>query len=83
MFDCYRHIPELYLFIYSYIALLYHTIYFDLYQHFAFLIPSFMYFHHTVTVPYVPSIKNKNILLTVWQTSMLHRPINIDFFVIT
>lgn len=81
MFDSY--IPDLYLFISSYIALLYHTIYFDLYQHFAFIILSFMYFHHTATMPYVPSIKNKNILLSVWQTSMLHRHTSIDFFVIT
>jgi len=83
MFHCYRPIPELYLFIYSYIALLYHTIYFDLYQYFAFILPSFMYFHHTATMPYVPSIKNKNILLTVWQTSMLHRHISINLCIIT
>jgi len=83
MFDCYKHILELYLFVYSYIALLYRTIYFGMYQHFAFIIPSFMYFHHTATMPYVPSIKKKSILLTVWQTSMLHRHISIDYFVIT
>jgi hypothetical protein len=30
-------------------------------------------------MPYVPSIKNKNILLIVQQTSMLHRHISSDF----